>query len=98
MKTNTLTINNQDYALVVKYSGKYNAHEQANIELLEELHKVKHFKSKREMDVWIAGQIKCAQKPFFDRVARVGYQEAVAMGPSPKRTANHPWRLNKATF
>lgn len=96
MKITRLTINQTDYALVVKYSGAYDAHEQANIELLEELHTVKHFKSKREMDVWIAGQIKCAQKKFFDRVARVGYQEAVAMGPSPKRTANHPWYLTKA--
>lgn len=96
MKITHLTINQTDYALVIQHSGKYNAQEQANVELLEELHTVKHFKSKREMDVWIAGQIKCAQKKFFDRVARVGYKEAVAMGPSPKRTANHPWYLTKA--
>lgn len=96
MKTTRLTINQTDYALVVKYSGGYDAQEQANVELLEELHTVKHFKSKREMDVWIAGQIKCAQKKFFDRVARVGYKEAVEMGATPKRTANHPWYLTKA--
>lgn len=96
MKITRLTINQTDYALVVKYSGSYNGAEQAQVEMLEEMHTVKHFKSKRDQDIWIAAQIKCAQKKFFDRVAMHGYQKAVEMGATPKRTANHPWYLTKA--
>lgn len=98
MKISYVRIKDIDYALIVKTNCVFTGTEQARIEQLEELHRVICFSNKRASYNWAASKIKCAQKPFQDRVSAYGLQQSVDMGASEKRTKNHPWYVNKACF
>lgn len=65
MKTQTLTINGQDYALVIQSRGRFDAAEQREIQRLGELHKVKHFKTQTEAAKFVADLIGCNQNTFW---------------------------------
>lgn len=94
MKTQTLTINGQDYAIIIHKTGMFDAAQEREVQRLGELHKVKHFKTQTEAAKFVADLIGCNQNTFKNRIQRgMDWQEAVNMGKGSKKHCGTAWRL-----